>query len=91
MSAPVSSPPPPAPEPHWLVRPATIRALWWIGGITLVLLTLAGKLVDVHPHFGLDGSFGFYSWYGFATCVAMVVVAKALGVLLKRRDSYYDR
>jgi hypothetical protein len=44
-----------------------------------------------HPYFGLDGTFGFGAWFGFASCVAMIVFAKALGALLKRPDTYYDR
>ena len=43
-----------------------------------------------HPGFGIDGTFGFYAWYGLGTCVAMVLFAKGLGVLLKRRDTYYE-
>ena len=38
----------------------------------------------------LDTSFGFYAWYGFLTCAAMVVGAKVLAVVLKRKDDYYD-
>jgi hypothetical protein len=75
---------------HWLVRPTTIRLLWWIGGAVLAGVTIAGTGGVIHPHFGIDGTFGFYSWYGFVTCVAMVVVAKVLGVVLKRKDTYYD-
>lgn len=75
---------------HWLVRPATIRGLW-IGGIALLAgLVAAGGLVHGHAYFTLDGLFAFNAWYGFAACAAMVVAAKALGVFLKRKDSYYD-
>lgn len=75
---------------HWLRRPETIQKLW-IGGIALlVALALLDFVVEPHPHFGIDGTFGFYSWYGFLTCVAMVVGAKALGLILKRKDDYYD-
>ena len=35
--------------------------------------------------------FGFNAWFGFAACAAMIVVAKALAVLLKRPDSYYGQ
>ncbi len=74
---------------HWLVRPATIRLLWR-GGITVLVLTVLGDLLLVpHPYFGIDGSFAFYAWYGFLTCAAMVVGAKALGLLLNRKDTYY--
>lgn len=75
---------------HWLVRPSTIKGLW-VGGIAfLAALVGAGAFVHGHAYFEVDGSFAFYAWYGFATCAAMVVAAKGLGILLKRRDDYYD-
>jgi hypothetical protein len=43
-----------------------------------------------HAWFGLDGTFGFGAWFGFVSCIAMVAFAKALGAVLKRRDTYYD-
>jgi len=80
-----------APEDkHWLVRPKTIRGLWIGSIIMLAIFTLMDLLLTPHPYFGIDGTFGFFSWYGFATCAAMVVGAKALGVFLKRKDTYYD-
>ena len=75
---------------HWLVRRKTIRLLWWVGSIILALLALSDLFVHGHPEFGIDGTFGFYSWYGLLTCLAMVIVAKGLGVFLKRKDTYYD-
>lgn len=78
-----------APELHWLVRPATIRWLWRIFGVVLGLTVAAGFFMGEHGHFGIDGSFGFHAWYGFLTCVAMVLVAKLLGFLVKRPESYY--
>lgn len=84
------SPDKPANELHWLVRPTTIRWLW-IGGIALLAaFVAAGALVHGHAYFGIDGTFGFNAWFGFAACAAMVVVAKALGVALKRKETYYD-
>ena len=84
--------PKPAPaQQHWLARPRTVRLLRWWGGVVLALLALADLFVHPHPVFGLDGTFGFYSWYGFVTCAGMVLFAKALGVVLKREDTYYER
>lgn len=77
-------------EKHWLVRPETIRLLWRSGIAVLALLVIADFTFHGHPSFWIDGTFGFYAWYGLVTCVAMVLFAKALGVLLKRRDTYYD-
>ncbi len=80
-----------APEDeHWLRRPATIRWLWTIGICLLIIVTLMDFIVHKHPHFGLDGLFGFYSLFGFGACAVMVIFAKALGVFLKRKDTYYD-
>jgi hypothetical protein len=80
---------PKAPK-HWLVRPATIRLLWIVSCAILALFVGADFFVHGHAYFGLDGTFGFYAWFGFFTCVAMVVGAKVLGIFLKRKDSYYD-
>ncbi|MEQ8664565.1 MAG: hypothetical protein RIC16_02475 [Rhodospirillales bacterium] len=75
---------------HWLRRSSSIRLMWRGGIVVLALLALLDLVVEPHPHFGIDGTFGFYSWYGLLTCVAMVVVAKGLGIFLKRPDDYYD-
>jgi hypothetical protein len=77
-------------DKHWLLRPRTIRRLWWIGGAILTLVVVGDLGVHGHPGFGIDGTFAFYAWFGLVSCVAMVLFAKALGVLLKRRDDYYD-
>lgn len=53
-------------------------------GIALLLLieALAGAYSEV--------VFGFYAWFGFAVCVALVGGALALGKWVKRKDDYYD-
>lgn len=78
-------------QQHWLVRPKTIRLLW-VGFIAVLAATvIAGLFVEQHDHFGVEGSFAFFAWYGFLTCVAMVVFAKLLGIFLKRPEDYYQR
>lgn len=76
---------------HWLLRKENIRKLW-IGFIVVLAMTvIAGLFVHQHESFGIEDSFGFFAWYGFITCVAMVVFAKLLGVFLKRPEDYYDK
>ena len=77
-------------QDHWLVRPATIRLLWAVFSVILAALVSPDLVVTHHPLFGLDGTFGFGAWFGFLSCVVLVVFAKALGALLKRPDTYYD-
>ncbi len=75
---------------HWLVRKTTIRLLWRIFIAVLVVTVLLDLGVEHHPHFGIEGTVGFGAWFGFAACAALVLGAKALGVFLKRPDTYYD-
>lgn len=77
-------------DDHWLTRGSTIKRLWIGSVIVLAATVLTDFAIDHHPHFGLDGTFGFGAWFGFASCVAMIVFAKALGAILKRPDTYYD-
>jgi hypothetical protein len=75
---------------HWLDRPRNIKILIWLSLAVLAATVLADFFYEGHPHFGVDGWFGFYAWYGFLTCVVMVLAAKLLGFVLKRPDDYYD-
>ena len=77
-------------DDHWLVRPATIRRLWQVLIAVLALTVLAQLAVEVHPHFAVESFFGFNALYGFLVCAALILGAKALGLLIKRRDDYYD-
>jgi hypothetical protein len=77
-------------EKHWLVRPKTIRLLWIAMYAVLAVTVLLQLAAHVHGEFGIDETFGFNAWYGLGTCAIMVVGAKALGALIKRKDTYYD-
>lgn len=75
---------------HWLVRRRSIRVLWIVFVAVLAVFVVGDVFIYGHPYFGLDGTFAFYAWYGLLTCVVMILLAKAMGVLLKRKDTYYD-
>jgi hypothetical protein len=75
---------------HWLVRPTTIRKLWIGSSIVLALTVLAQTVIYVKGYFGFDAWFGFGAIYGFVSCLVMVLVAKLLGLVLKRPVDYYD-
>ncbi|MEN8195614.1 MAG: hypothetical protein ABFS30_03750 [Pseudomonadota bacterium] len=77
-------------QKHWLVRPENIRKLIYLSAAVLAAVALLDFSIHPHAEFGIEGTLFFYSWYGFATCVCMVVVSKLLGIFLKRNDSYYD-
>ncbi len=82
-------------QKHWLYREENRKKLWGFQIVILVLVLVPEFFVHHHAHFEskgifIDASWGFFAWYGFATCAAMVIAAKILGVLLKRKDTYYD-
>jgi uncharacterized membrane protein len=77
-------------QKHWLTRPETIRRLWIAFIVVLALVVLAEFGVAGDPHFAVERVFGFNAWYGFIACAVLIVGAKAIGLLLKRPDTYYD-
>ena len=63
-----------------------IRALFAACGISL----LAEVFVHRHAEHPWEGMYGFYCLYGFAACVALVLIAKELRKILMRSEDYYD-
>lgn len=61
------------------------------GVVALVVLLALDPFVHGHPKFGIDGTFAFYAWFGLLSGLGLVVVAKVIGVFLKRTDTYYDQ
>ena len=77
-------------EDHWLAQPQNIRRLWIAFAVVLAITVIAQLVIKVKGYFGIDGWFGFAAVFGFFSCAAMVLVAKALAVILKRDERYYD-
>jgi hypothetical protein len=77
-------------QQHWLDHPRNVQKLWRGFLVILALTVIIGLAIDLHPHFEIEGWPGFYAAYGFVTCLLMIVVAKGLGLLLKRPDNHYD-
>ena len=78
-------------KPHWLDQPRNVKRLWRGFLVVLALTVAAEALVQLHPHFEIESEFGFSAWFGFMGCAAMIIVAKALALVLKRPDSYYGK
>jgi uncharacterized membrane protein AbrB (regulator of aidB expression) len=68
---------------------ADVKRAWIIFAAVLVLTLLAEFLMHPHSSFGIDGTLFFHAWYGFAACVAIVLISKLLGYVLKRPEDYY--
>ncbi len=55
-----------------------------------VILIVVDLVMARHGHFTAEAWLGFYGWYGFAACVALVLIARGLRVVLGRKEGYYD-
>jgi hypothetical protein len=64
--------------------------IWKAFIVVLALTVIAQLFVQAHPHFAVERLFAWNALYGVLACAALILVAKGLGLLLKRRDDYYD-
>ena len=63
----------------------------WAGFVAVLSLTLVAEVfVEAHPHFEIERLYAFNAVYGFLACAGLILVARAIGLVLKRRDDYYD-
>lgn len=66
-----------------------MRVVWITFAVILPPTLVAEYFIHPHAEFVVDGSRFFYAWFGFASCVVIVVVSKLLGFVLKRKENYY--
>ena len=84
-------PPPAGEKEYWLDRSASVTMVFRAVVAVCAALLLLDFLYVKHAEFKMEYLFGFYGWYGFVACVFLVLAAKELRKLLKRREDYYDR
>ncbi|MHC8441631.1 MAG: hypothetical protein ACYYK0_05530 [Candidatus Eutrophobiaceae bacterium] len=66
------------------------RLLSRIGLAALALLVVVEIFIPLHAHFSIADFFSFHALFGFGSCVLMVIGAKGLSFILKRKEDYYD-
>lgn len=75
---------------RWLDRPGNVdrvvRTVYLMCAISVAL----EFFIDRHETLAFAEWFGFYAWYGFVACVGLVLAAKAMRTIVKRREDYYD-
>ncbi|OUW06420.1 MAG: hypothetical protein CBD16_00205 [Betaproteobacteria bacterium TMED156] len=76
---------------HWLTKKENIKKLWILMIIILFLTIIIQIIFPVHGHFEIEESFAFASWFGFFSCILMIIIAKILGLLIKRPENYYNK
>ena len=74
---------------YWLDGRRNVDKIFY--GLTLVCagLFLADLFYHKHVNFAFENWFGFFAWYGFVCCVALVLLATQMRKWLKRDEDYY--
>lgn len=75
---------------YWLDDPANVKKVIWALFAVCAALFLADAFYHKHSHFEAENFFGFYAIFGFVVCVALVLAAKWMRVILMRSEDYYD-
>jgi membrane protein YdbS with pleckstrin-like domain len=75
---------------HLFDKPENVRRLLRILYLACALLLAADLFVHRHVDHPWESLWGFYAFFGFVACVLLVLLAKQLRKLLKRREDYYD-
>jgi len=76
---------------YWLDEPRNVKKIVYALFVLCAGLIAADLFVHHHGHFAFEEWFGFFGFYGFFSCVGLVLAAKGLRVLIKRREDYYSR
>lgn len=81
----------PDPKTYWLDDPNNVDRLVRVFYAICVVLVAIDVFVPKHGPYAIEHWFGFYGWFGFIACVALVLIAKQLRRVLMRPEDYYDR
>ncbi len=75
---------------HWLDRPGSVDRIVWGLGMICALVVLAEMFFVKHAHYSWESLPGFHAFFGFVSCVLLVLAAKVLRKILMRDENYYD-
>lgn len=77
-------------DKRWLDEPRNVTRIVYVLVTVCGLALIADALYAKHPHFTVEGWFGFYAVYGFIGSVALVLAAKQLRKVLMRDEDFYE-
>ena len=75
----------------WADKPETRRLIRRVLYVVCVALVVADFFAHRHIYVGIERVPAFYALYGFVALVGVVMAAKALRLLVRRDEEYYDR
>ncbi len=82
--------PKPDEKKYWLDDRRNVDRLVYGFYVVCAVIFAIDVFVPKHGPFAIEHLFGFYGWYGFVSCVALVLMAKVLRRMVMRGEDYYD-
>jgi len=76
---------------YWLDHKANVDKLVRVFYAACAVLFAIDIFISRHALFEIEHILGFYAIFGFVACVALVLTAKVLRLLIMRPEDYYDR
>ena len=75
------------------VEPTKVKWIVRILFAICALVVLADFTYDKagHVHYSFEGIVGFHAFYGFVSCVVLVLAAALMRKVVMRDEDYYDR
>ncbi len=80
----------PRDDQRWLDNSRNVDRIVYTLYAVCAVLFLADVAYAKHPHFDVEGWFGFYAGFGLIAATALVLVATQFRRLVKREETYYD-
>ena len=74
----------------WADNPVIQKRIRYSLYVICGLLVIVDLLVNRHTYLPVEDIPAFFAFYGFASLVGLVVVAKALRKLVARNEDYYE-
>ena len=75
---------------YWLDEPRNVNKIVYTVYLVCILALAVDLLYAKGTHFKIEEFFGFYSVFGFVACVALVLAAWILRLVVRREEDYYD-
>jgi hypothetical protein len=71
-------------------KPEMVNKFLFVFYASLLGLLISELFIHKHADFPWEGAPGFFAVYGFISCVALIFIAKAIRLIVKREEDYYD-
>ncbi len=75
---------------YWLDGSRSVDKIYWGLYLLCILIILPDFFYHRHVYFSWEGWTGFYGLYSFLSCFGLVILAKQIRKIVKRKEDYYD-